>query len=336
MAGLLAAVSMAGQSNSKVVATVNGENITEQQMMQAASAELSKLNANRPQPQSAYDRARLEVLWKALNSIIEDKLITAEAARNRMTRQELLHAEVESNVQTPSPQEVEAFYEANKSQIAGPKAQALPQVRQYMIDSSRKRYRDMLVGNMKRNFKVTTFLDPLRTEVAIAGYPARGPANAPVTIVEFADFECPYCGRFYPTLQLVEKNYGTRVRLVYRQFPLTNIHPKAQKAAEASLCANDQGRFWEFYDALFNDQSRLDVSSLKQQAQALRLNTTTFNSCLDSGKHAATILKDKEDAKKVGVTGTPTVFINGRLLAGRSYSEVQEVIEDELKRAAGK
>jgi len=337
IAGLLAAGSLAAvQQNAKVVATVNGENITEQQMMQAAAADLSKLDANRPQPQAAYDRARLELLWKALNSIIEDKLITLEAAKNRMTREELLNAEVESNVGTPSPADVEQFYEANEAQIPIPKAEALPQVRQYMIETSRRRYREMLVTNMRRNFKVTTFLDPLRTDVAIAGYPSRGPANAPVTIVEFADFECPFCGAFYPTLKLVEKNYADRVRLVYRQFPLTNSHPNAQKAAEASLCANEQRRFWDFYDALFSDQSRLDVPSLKQRAQALGLDVAAFNACLDSGSQAAAIQKDRDDARRMGVNSTPTVFINGRLLGGRSYAEIQEVIEDELQRALKK
>jgi predicted DsbA family dithiol-disulfide isomerase len=324
------------QQNAKVVATVSGENITEQQMMQAAAADLARLDANRPQPQSAYERAKLETQWRALNSLIEDKLLTLEAAKNRMTREELINAEIESNVGTPSPAEVEQFYEANKAQIPIPKAEALPQVRQYMIDSSRRRYRDMLVSNMKRNFKVTTFLDPLRTDVATAGSPSRGPANAPVTIVEFADFECPFCGAFYPTLKQVEKNYADKVRLVYRQFPLTTIHPNAQKAAEASLCANEQRRFWDFYDALFSDQSRLDVSSLKQRAQALGLNVSAFNTCLDSGSQAAAVQKDSDEGRKIGVNGTPTVFINGRLLGGRSYADVQEVIEDELQRAAQK
>ena len=334
--GLSAAAAIAAQAP-RVVATVNGENISEQQMLQAAAPELSKLDANKPQPQSAYDRARLEVLWRALNSVIEDKLITLEAAKNKMTREELLHAEVESNVITPSPEEVDQFYEANKAQIPIPKAQALPQVRQYIIDSSRRRYRDMLVTNMRRNFKVVTFLDPLRTDIATAGYPSRGPAAAPVTIVEFADFECPFCGGFFPTLKAIEKNYADKVRVVYRQFPLTNIHPNAQKAAEASLCANEQMRFWEFHDSLFGDQSRLDVASLKERAQKLGLNTTAFNTCLDSGRQADALNKDKDDARKAGVSSTPTVFINGRLLGGgRSYAEVQEVIEDELRRLGQK
>ena len=336
IAGLLAAVSLlAAQSNAKTVATVNGENITEQQLLQAASADLSKLEANRPQPQAAFERARLEVLWKALNSIIDDKLIAAQATQYNMTRERLLETEVESNVATPSPQEVEAFYEANKAQITIPKAQALPQVRQYMIDASRRQYRTMLLNNARRSFKVSTFLDPLRTDVVTAGYPARGPANAPVVIVEFADFECPFCGALHPTLKQVERNYADKVRFVYRQFPLTNIHPHAQKAAEASLCANEQQRFWEFHDSMFGEQSRLDVASLKQRAQTLGLNTSAFNTCLDSGKQADAIKKDQEDARKMGVSSTPTLSINGRLLGGnRPYADIREIIEDELKRAA--
>ena len=339
IAVLLATISIsaAQQSNSTVVATVNGENITEQQLFQAASADLSKLDAARPQPQSAYDRARLEILWRALTGIVEDKLISAAAATYKMTREQLLYAEVESNVETPSPEEVEQYYETNKAQIPIPKAQALPQIRQGMIDSSRRRYREQLFNSLRRNYKVTTTLDPLRTDVTVAGHPAHGPANAPVTIVEFADFECPYCGALFPILKQVERNYTDKVRFVYRQLPLTNIHPHAQKAAEASLCANEQQRFWEFHDSMFGDQSRLDVPSLKERARTFGLNTTAFDSCLDSGRHASAITKDREEAVKLGVSSTPTIFINGRLMRGvGSYAEIREVIEDELRRAAGK
>jgi protein-disulfide isomerase len=340
LAGLLTGVVSlsAAQSNSKIVATVNGENITEQQLLQAASADLTKLNANPPQPKAALDRARLEILWKSLNAIIDDKLITAEAAKSNMTREQLLNAEVESNVETPSAEEVDQFYEANKAQITaqipGTKAQALPQVRQYMIGASRRRYRDMLVNRLRRSYKVTTFLDPLRTEIATAGHPSHGPAKTPVTIVEFADFECPFCGGLFPTLKLVEQNYADKVRFVYRQFPLTNVHRFAQKAAEASLCANEQQRFWEFHDSMFGDQSRLDVASLKQRASTLGLNTMTFDTCLDSGRQAEVIRKDMEEARKAGVSSTPTLFINGRLMSGnRPYAEIREIIEDELRRA---
>ena len=337
-AGFIAVATLAAaQSDTKVVATVNGQNITEQQLLKAASGDLSKLDSNKPQPQSAYERARLEILWKSLNSLIEEKLIDAQVAKGSMTREQLLYAEIDSNVETPSPEEVEQFYDANKSQITVPKAQALPQVRQYMIDTSRKRYRDMLINNLRRNFKVTTSLDPLRTDVATAGHPSRGPEKAPITIVEFADFECPYCGALYPTLKQVEKNYADKVRLVYRQFPLTNVHPHAQKAAEASLCANEQKHFWEFYDSMFSDQAHLEVADFKKRAQAMGLNTTAFNTCLDSGKQAEAIQKERDEARKAGVSSTPSLFINGRLMVGaRSYADIREVIEDELVRAERK
>lgn len=343
VAGLLAAASLAAaQSTSKTLATVEGQVITEQQVLQAAAADLTRLDANKPQPQAAYNRARLEILWKALDSIIEDKLITLEAAKNNMTKARLIEIEIDLNIQTPSPQEVDQFYEANKAQITaqipGPKAQALPQVRQYMIDDSRRRYRNMYIANLRRNYRIATTLDPLRTEIATAGYPSKGPANAPVTIVEFADFECPVCGGFHPTLKQIERTYPDKVRFVYRQFPIASIHPNAQKAAEASLCANDQQRFWEFHDSLFGNQTALGVPALKQRAVTLRMNAATFNTCLDSGKHAETVRKDQEEARKLGVTGTPTTFINGRRYSGNQpFSVIRDVIEDELKRnAAGK
>jgi protein-disulfide isomerase len=177
------------------------------------------------------------------------------------------------------------------------------------------------------------FLEPQRTDIATAGHPARGPATAPVTIVEFSDFECPFCSRLSPTLKAVEKNYPLQVRIVYRQFPLRRIHPLAEKAAEASLCAGEQGRFWEMHDSLFGDQEHLTVDALKARAVTLNLDTARFNACLDSGKEVAAIDKDIAEGMKAGVTGTPTMFINGRMMVGaRPYSDIQAVIEDELQR----
>jgi len=177
------------------------------------------------------------------------------------------------------------------------------------------------------------FQEPQRTEVATAGYPTRGPATAPVTIVEFSDFECPFCGRLFPTLKAVEKNYPSQVRIVYRQYPLRRIHPMAEKAAEASLCANEQGRFWEMHDSLFGDQEHLMVDALKARAVELKLDTAAFNACLDSGKEVAAIDKDIAEGTNAGVTGTPAMFINGRMVVGaRPYADIQAVIEDELAR----
>jgi protein-disulfide isomerase len=177
------------------------------------------------------------------------------------------------------------------------------------------------------------FLEPQRTEIATAGYPSRGPAAAPVTIVEFSDFECPFCGGLVPTLQAIEKSYGNQVRIVYRQFPLRKIHPDAEKAAEAALCANAQGRFWEMHDSLFGHQEDLTVDALKARAVALKLNAAAFNACLDSGTQAAAIDKDIAAGGQAGVTGTPTMFINGRKIVGNQpYARIREIVEDELAR----
>jgi protein-disulfide isomerase len=174
---------------------------------------------------------------------------------------------------------------------------------------------------------------PERTEIATAGYPARGPATAPVTIVEFSDFECPFCGRLFPTLKIVERIYLERVRIVYRQFPLRRIHPLAQKAAEASLCANEQGRFWEMHDSLFSDQEHLTIDALKARAVTLKLDRAAFNTCLDSGKQVAAIDKDVAEGTKAGVTGTPAMFINGRMLVGaQPFATIQAIIEEELNK----
>jgi predicted DsbA family dithiol-disulfide isomerase len=323
----------AAQSNADRAAVVNGQTISRQELEKAAEAELKGLEIRRLQNESSLAQDKQQILAKTLDQLVTDKLIAAEAAKQQKTPQQLLEAEVESNVATPSDQEAEAFYEANKERIPIPKAQAIPQVKQYLADRSRTQYRDMLVNRLKKEYGFKSYLEPLRAAVTMSGFPARGPANAPVTIVEFSDFECPYCGGLYPTLKQVEKNYPQQVRIVYRQFPLANIHPHAQKAAEASLCANEQNKFWEFHDSMFTNQSELSVPDLKQRAVDLKLDVPAFNQCLDSGRHNAAIQADIQEGSRFGVTGTPAMFINGRLLSGNQpYAEIRDVIEDELAR----
>jgi len=152
--------------------------------------------------------------------------------------------------------------------------------------------------------------------------------------VEFSDFECPFCGGLFPTLKRVEESYKDKIKIVYRQFPLNNLHPHAQKAAEASLCANDQDKFWQLHDAMFTDQQNLTVDDLKSKASTLSLNAATFSTCLDSGKYAGSIRDSIAEGSKLGVDGTPALFINGRYLGGNQpYDVIAKIIEDELVRA---
>jgi predicted DsbA family dithiol-disulfide isomerase len=313
-------------------ALINGETITEDQLLSVAAADLQQLASRPPSDERTMARNRLAIMHKALDTVAEEKLLALEAAKLQTTPQQIVQAEITSNVVVPSDEDVVAAYERNKANIRAPRDEALVQLRQQMIDRSRNAYRDALLRRLKRDYGFRSLLDPLRAEVATAGYPSRGPAAARVTIVEFSDFECPFCGRLFPALKNIERSYPNSVRIVYRQFPLTNIHPYAQKAAEASLCAGEQDRFWEMHDSMFGFQDDLTVPSLKMRAAELNLDVTAFSACLDSGKHAETIRKDKEDAATLGVTGTPTLFVNGRMILGNQPAELRALIDDEIAR----
>ncbi len=154
-------------------------------------------------------------------------------------------------------------------------------------------------------------------EIAIDGRPYVGPDHAEVTIVEFTDYQCPFCGRhFRETLPQLLSEYEDSVKFVIRNFPRSSIHPFAQKASEAAECAFDQGKFWEYHDNLFENQAALDSASLKTYAEEIGLDSDAFNACLDSGANAERVLRDFRDGQSYGVTGTPTFFINGQRVVG--------------------
>jgi protein-disulfide isomerase len=183
----------------------------------------------------------------------------------------------------------------------------------------------------KRIDRLGLLFEPVRVPVDPIG-PAKGPADAPVTLVEFSDFQCPFCARFVATLEMVREKYGDKVRLVFRQYPLP-FHPNAAKAAEASLCAWEQGKFWEMHDAMFANQQALAVENLKAKAAGLGLNADSFNRALDAGKYADEVQADVAAAQKAGVSGTPALFVNGRFISGAfPLDQVTQVIDDELRR----
>jgi protein-disulfide isomerase/Skp family chaperone for outer membrane proteins len=326
-----------GQANSKPLAVVNGETITESDVQKEAADELEKLDAKRLQFETGWQRERQNAIGNQLNEMIEDRVLTAEAKKRGLTTDKLVAEDVESKVKKPTDDDVVKFYEQNKSRINGSLAETAKDIQEYLFEQERDRLFASYVDGLKKTYKVTSYYDPPRTTVATQGFPSRGPANATVTIVEFSDFECPFCGGLYPTLKEIESKYKDKIRIVYRQFPLTSIHPHAQKAAEAALCANDQDKFWQMHDAMFTDQRNLEVTDLKAKAEKLSLNTATFNTCLDSNKYAGAIRSEIIEGSKVGVSGTPAMFINGRFLSGNQpYDDIAKVIDDELTRAAAK
>lgn len=194
---------------------------------------------------------------------------------------------------------------------------------------------NILLNKLENNTQPQATPAPvLRLNVSADDDPVKGSNDAPVTIIEFSDFECPFCERFYTqTLPLIDSDYiqTGKVKFVYRDFPLS-FHRNATKAAEAADCANEQGKFWEYHDKIYENQNDIGIASLKQYAVDLGLDAQAFNTCLDSGKMTQEVQKDAQDGRAYGVQGTPTFFINGiRLVGAQPYENFQQVIDQELK-----
>lgn len=167
------------------------------------------------------------------------------------------------------------------------------------------------------------------SDVTISGSPMKGNADAPVTLVEFTDYQCPFCKRHATTtMPEIVKNYVDtgKVRYVLRSFPLKSIHPNADKLAQAALCAGDQDKYWEMHDRLFSGNSKMDPSDFSDDIKAVKLNSASFKSCLDSGKYAKQIDTDIEDGSKLGVTGTPSFFL-GKSGSGSTKFKATETLK---------
>jgi predicted DsbA family dithiol-disulfide isomerase len=273
---------------------------------------------------------------QALDELVAHALLDREAAARGITLHALLKAEVEDKAGVTEA-EFRAFYEKNKERFRDQgEAEALKQIESGLTQQRQRERREALLRDLRSKAGVRVLLEPFRVPVEPGAGAARGPQGAAVTILEFSDFQCPYCARVRPALDLVRKTYGDRVRIVYRDFPLS-IHPQAGKAAEAGACAREQGKFWEMHDRIFEGQARLQVSDLKLYAGELGLEPLAFERCLDSGRHAVDWKRDLEEGTRYGVSGTPAFFINGRPLVGAvPFSSFAQVIDDELERAAAK
>ena len=298
----------------KVLARVNGTEITAAQVEDSIAGQLLQ-----------WRRDRHAMIEQAVENQVRDTLFTAEAEKLGVSKDELIATEIDGKLDQISATEVDAFYQARRQQIRAPKEQVEAQIRKFLRFES-------YIGGLKSAAEIEILTDPFRVDVAAVG-PSKGPAGAPITIVEFSDFECPFCGRVNPSIEKIRDTYGDKVQIVFRQFPL-DIHPNARKAGEAALCAGEQERFWAMHDAMFGDQKNLGVDGLKSIASKLDgLDTAAFNACLDSGQFADAVQKDLEEGVRAGVGSTPAFFINGRFLSGaQPYESFAEIIDDELER----
>ncbi len=314
------------QAPGDVVATVGSTPITlmqvDEKALQATTAGLGNVTLAR----ALYDARRA-----ALERLIDDILIAQDAKARGAEVAALVRQEITARVSAPSETDIAAWYQANKARAPGQSLeQARPAISALLIQRRTTAIREQYLTRLKGRIPVQRMLEPPRQAIAAAGHPSRGPADAPIEIIEFSDFECPFCLRAHATLKQVLTAYGERVCLVYRQFPGPS-HSHARPAAEASQCADEQGRFWDYHDALFADPASFGDSDLKAHAVKLGLDTGRFNACVDSHKYRAAVDQDINDGTAAGITGTPVFFINGRMLRGaQPFEAFKRIIDEEL------
>jgi protein-disulfide isomerase len=324
MAGpLIGAEDAASKPTGPPLAIVAGSPISEAEIEELLGPRLAELR------QREY-----QLRAEALDEAIAEHLVSREAALRGLAVPALIKAEIDDK-SAPTPAEVADYYAANKSRFEGrTEAEAKAQIETGLRQQKRRERQAAYVHELRVKAGVKVLLEPLRVTVdAGTRAPTLGPEGAPVTILEFSDFQCPFCARAQPVLHKVRETYGDRVRFVFLDFPLP-MHAQAPKAHEAAACAAEEGRFWPMHDQIFANQAHLEPPDLKRYAAELGLDPTLFADCLDSGRHANDRARDMEEGARQGVGATPAFFINGRLLVGaQPFEAFAQVIDDELERA---
>src|SRR5690349_13126586 len=314
----------AGSVDSTVLARVGDEKLTVADVRRSVGDELDQL-------ETKYKQDRFKVTDAALQDMVRDRVLNLAAKQQGKTIDEMLLTEAGSI--EPNDSDVSAWYDTNKARLGG---RSLEQLRPQIVEFLRVERRRVAAAKVEDRFRkagtLAVYLEPYRVTLNNRGAPSKGAANSSVTLVEFSDFQCPYCRGFTSTLKQIEQQYGNRVRIVYRQYPIPSLHPFAPKAAEASLCANEQGKFWQMHDAMFQDQSRLSVDDLKATASRLGVDRGKFDSCLDSGRFIPQVEADVREGTRSGVTGTPALFVNGVPVEGGavSFEVVARALDAEL------
>jgi protein-disulfide isomerase len=312
-----------GGSIQDSVATVGGAAISEMELMAAVGGQSLQLR-----------KQEYELKRKALDQVIEDRLLGMEAKRRGMSVGKLLEVEVDAKEKEPTEAELEAFFLGQ----TGPRPQggelspeARSASRSTLRDFRRGQLRAALIKELMAKTEVRILLTPPRATVGVDPNRLLGPPSAQITIVEFSDFQCPYCSTAQETLKTLLARYPGKVRVGFRDFPIEQIHPSATAAAEASRCAADQGRFWEFHDLLFANQKELNAMRLKEYASRAGLDRRKFDDCVAERKYQLAVQTDFKEGQSLGLMGTPAFFVNGELLNGaRDISEFERIINQEL------
>jgi protein-disulfide isomerase len=305
----------------QVVAEVDGEPIT--------LAELDHALVERMQQERVFEMRR-----QVLDELVAERLLAKEARARGVTAEELAKVEIEAKAKPVTEGDAQELFV--RSGLAA-RGVTLEQYRSRIDQSLRAQRlgerRAAYAAELRGKSKVNVILQEPRAHITIpADAPILGPIAAPVTLVEFLDYQCPYCHRVQGVVEQVLKQFPGKVRFVHRDFPLDDIHPQAMAAARAARCAGDQGRFWQYHKRLLTEPGH-DDQNLRMKATAEGLDEGKFSSCLASNRHDAAIQQAAAQGRELGVSGTPTFFINGRRLVGiRSPEDLAKVIEEELRR----
>jgi protein-disulfide isomerase len=308
-------------TDSEKLAEVDGAVITRAAFDRSAGTELRNLR------QRLYQLER-----QKLDEYIGATLLTQEAKERDISVTTLLEQEVHAKVQPVSEEDIRSFYDKNSGRIKGELDKVHDQIRSYLREQRITERKTEYIDTLRAKAKIVTYLKPpqiYRADVLTNGAPSKGAESAPVKIIKFEDFECPFCKAVQPTLVELLKKYDGKVRLVHKDLPLEAIHPQATLAAEAARCAADQGKFWQYHDLLYSKAPKLGSADLKVYAKEIGLNTASFDQCLESGKHKVAVQKELSEGAKLGLTGTPSFFINGREMSGAQPLEAFAAIIDE-------
>lgn len=305
-----------------VVALVDGRPVTDAQLSEQVGGRLQRLRTDE------YNIKRT-----ALDELVVERVLQAEAARHSVTVAALLQHEVTEKIQRPLDIELRAVFEATRDRYPGlSESEALRQIGAQLTAQRVQRRRAEYIGDLKRAADIRVRLEPPRLSVETGESPIEGPATAPVTIVEFSDFECPYCAQLAQTLKRIRVKYSGRIRFAYRHMPLP-MHPNAQKAAEVLTCAMRQDRFWFMHDKLFESQRRVQAGDWMGMARESGMDLEAMARCLESPDISNAWKADQKAAESYGITGTPALFVNGRLFNGAvSFDTLSAAIEEELGR----
>lgn len=313
-------------TTSTLAATYNGGQITDEELLKEAKSSLMK-------PLSQIYSIKMNVL----QNLLAEDILAKEAKTQNTTSEALLQKNATSKVKDPTEADLKALFETEKNNrlLQGKKYEDVKDVLKKLFKSEKSdELSQAYIESLFQKYNVAINLERPKTDISVDDDPAQGDPKAPIVLVEFSDFQCPYCKKTRPTLDRLMKEYKGKIHYVFRDFPLS-FHKQAVDAAHAANCAGEQKKYWEYNHELWENQAIIKdgMNTLKKISETVGLNAKQFDACMESKKFVAEIDKDQNEGSAAGVSGTPAYFINGIFLNGaQPYESFKEIIDEELKR----